>query len=388
MPMRKIPIEELRRGMKFSKSLFDKNLNIVLPSGKVLDEMTLKNLKNRNVDFVETAGELLEEREIIVSSPEPVETPAEKKKIVLDRETAKYVDLYKECLNTISVAYNKYKYDQGFDTDKTQSLASKIVNTIVGEKKKEAFINLINIAGKGDYLSNHIINTTILSVLLGQKLGYSVVKLINLAMAALVFDIGMLKVPAYIIEKESKLDNEEYNQVKTHPLYSYQAISRELGLPLEIARVGLEHHERYDGTGYPRKIKGMEMSEMSKIISIIDTYEALTKDRVYREGKDSYDAMKYILGEGSKKLDPEILKVFLNMMSIYPVGCYVQLNNNSVAKVIAADPVSPFRPTVKIMRDEFGDRIEDGSVIRLSKETEVYIVKAMQSKQMKDENAE
>jgi len=156
----------------------------------------------------------------------------------------------------------------------------------MGEEKIEVWINLINAAGRGDYLSLHIVNTTILALLLGKRLGYSAVKLINLAMASLLFDIGMLKVPAYIVEKEEKLTADEFNQIKTHPIYSYQVISRDLNLPVEIARVGLEHHERYDGTGYPRRLKGQEISEMSRIIAIIDTYEAITKQRVYREKKN------------------------------------------------------------------------------------------------------
>ncbi len=383
MPMHKIIIDDLKPGIRFSKSLFDINLNIVLPAGKVLDEFTLSNLKSRHITHVETAGEIMEEKALSI---EYENKGIEKKKIVVDKETAKYVDFYQECLNIIGVQYNKFRNGQGFDPDKIQTLATKMANSIMAEKRPEIFINLVNIAGKGDYLANHIINTAILSVILGQRLGYSMVKLVNLALAALVYDVGMIKIPAYITEKEEKLSPDEYNQVKTHPVHSYQVIAKDLNFPIEIARVGLEHHERFDGTGYPRKIKGYEMSEMSKIIAVVDTYEALTKDRVYREGKESYDAMKMVLGEGSKKLDPEILKVFLGLMSIYPVGCFVQLNTNAIAKVVAADPVSPFRPTVKVMRDEFGDEVENGQVIKLSRETDIYIVKAIQSKLVSNEN--
>lgn len=387
MPMRKINIDELKPGMKFNKSLFDSNLNIVLPAGKILDDLVLRNLRARHIEYIETAGELIEDFDLPkIPEEKKIDLPqTEKPKIVLDKETSKYIDFYKECIDTLSILYNKYRNEQGADTDRFQALATKIVNTIMSEKRAEVFVNLVNIAGKGDYLAKHIINTAILAVLLAQRLGYSMVKLFNLALAALVYDIGMLKIPAYITEKEGSLSSEEYNQIKTHPIYSYQTVAKELNLPTEIARVGLEHHEKFDGTGYPRRIKGLEMSEMSKIIAIIDNYEALTKDRVYRKGKDSYDAMKMVLGEGSKKLDPELLKVFLTMMSIYPVGCYVQLNNNAIAKVIAADPVSPFRPTVKIMRDEFGDEVEGGKVIRLSREKDTYIVKAIQSKDISRE---
>lgn len=390
MPMRKINIDELKPGMKFNKSLFDSNLNIVLPAGKILDDLVLRNLRARRIEYIETAGELIEDFDLPKIQDDKdkkidFQPAAEKPKIVLDKETSRYIDFYKECIDTLSVLYNKYRNEQGADTDRFQALATKIVNTIMAEKRTEVFVNLVNIAGKGDYLAKHIVNAAILAVLLAQRLGYSMVKLFNLALAALVYDIGMLKIPAYITEKEGSLSSEEYNQIKTHPIYSYQTVAKELNLPIEIARVGLEHHEKFDGTGYPRRIKGLEMSEMSKIIAIIDNYEALTKDRVYRKGKDSYDAMKMVLGEGSKKLDPELLKVFLTMMSIYPVGCYVQLNTNAIAKVIAADPVSPFRPTVKIMRDEFGDEVDGGKVIRLSREKDTYIVKAIQSKDVAKE---
>lgn len=383
MGMRKIPIEQLRAGMKFTKSLFDKNLNIVLPAGKVLDEYALKNLNIRNVKFVETAGELVE------AAPEenkkPIKKKDEKKKILIDKITAKYIDFYKESVTKLGALYARYKDGKSFDTDALQRLAQNIVNTIMAEKNQNAFINLINITGKGEYLYSHTVNVTILSILLGRQIGYSIVKLVNLAMASLLFDIGMIKIPAYIVEKEDKLSVEEFNQIKTHPIYSYQIISRELSMPVEIARVGLEHQEKWDGSGYPRNIRGVELSEMSCIVAIVDTYEALTKKRVYREKQESYDAMKTVLGEGSKKFDPELLKVFLNMMSIYPVSSYVRLNNNAIAKVVSADPVSPFRPTVRIVHDEFGDKVDDGEVIRLSKEKDIYIVKAVKSSHVTDE---
>lgn len=394
MPMRKIPIDELRPGMVFTKSLFDTNLNIVLPAGGKLEEYNIRNLKTKGIAYLETAGDLVEAKEEKKTtgggtggggSSSAGSTAGERKKIVVDKETARYIEFYKETVSTVSALFNKYKNEKTFDADRIQKVAAKLVSTVIGEKKFETFINITNIPSKGDYLANHIVNTAILSILLGQKLGYSQIKLVNLAMAALLFDIGMVKIPIHITEKEGTLSQEEFNKIKTHPVHSYQIIAKEMGLPVEVARVGLEHHEKIDGTGYPRQVKGVELSEMSRIISIVDTYEAITKSRSYREGKDSYEAMKSVLGEGSKKLDPEILKVFLSMMSIYPVGSYVQLNTNAIAKVTSADPVSPFRPTVKIVMDEFGDRVEDGEAIRLSKEKDVYIVKAVKAKSVEQE---
>lgn len=383
--MKRIKIEDLKIGMKFTKSLFDPHMNIVLPAGKVLDKYTLNQLKSKRIEYVETAGEVIMVDESPVSSflPPQQEKP-EKKTIIVNKETAKYIDFYKECVSAISKIYKKIGNGESVETEEVQSLASKIVNTLSTEPNPNNFINLVNLASKGEYLANHVINVTILAVLLGKKLGYSTVKLFNLALASLVYDIGMVKVPTIIIEKEGALSPEEFNIIKTHPIYSYQIISKELGLPVEIARVGLEHHERFDGSGYPRKLIGHEISELSRIIAIVDTYEALIKDRSYREGKDNYEAMRMVLGEGSKKMDTEILKFFLSMMSIYPVGSYVELSNGCIAQVISSDPVSPFFPTVKIVRDEFKEPVTNSEVIRLSKRKDIYIVKSLSLKEMKN----
>jgi len=383
--MKRIRIDELKVGMKFTKSVFDAHMNIVLPAGKVLDKFTLNQLKSRNIEFVDTAGEVIMVDEAPVSGFAAVEKEIKPKKtIIVNKETAKYIDFYKDCVTAIGKIYRKILSGESVDAEEVQQVASKIVNTITTEQNPNNFINLVNIAGKGEYLVNHVINATILAVLLGKKLGYSTVKLFNLALAGLLYDVGMVKIPAIIVEKESQLSAEEFNIIKTHPIYSYQIIAKDLGLPIEIARVGLEHHERFDGSGYPRKLIGNEISELSRIIAIVDTYEALIKDRAYREGKNNYEAMKTVLGEGSKKMDTEILKFFLSMMSIYPVGSFVELSNGCIAQVISSDPVSPFFPTVKIIKDEFKENVSDGEVIRLSRRKDIYIVRSLSLKEIKN----
>ncbi|MGC8765098.1 MAG: HD-GYP domain-containing protein [Brevinematia bacterium] len=384
--MKRMKVDDLKEGMKFTKSVFDPHMNIALPAGKVLDRYKINSLKSRGIEYVETAGEMImvDESEMAALKESYEGEKTEKKKIIVNKETAKYIEFYKECVSWLGKIYKKLQSNQSVEAEELQKLASLIVNTLAQEKNSDNFVNLVNIAGKGEYLVNHVINVTILSVLLGMKLGYSMVKLFNLALAGLVYDIGMTRIPTIIVEKESSLSTEEFNLIKTHPIHSYQIISKELGLPIEIARVGLEHHERFDGTGYPRRLIGSEISEMSRIISIADTYEALIKDRTYREGKETYEAMKVVLGEGSKKMDPEILKFFISMMSIYPVGSYVELSNGAIAQVVSSDPVSPFFPNVKIIRDAFKEPVKDGEIIRLSKTKDIYIVRSIKSKEIKN----
>ena len=128
----------------------------------------------------------------------------------------------------------------------------------------------------------------------------------------------MVRVPSYITEKKDSLSEEEYNRIKTHPIYGYRIITKELELTNEIATIALQHHESYDGTGYPRKSKSESISEFAKIVSICDVYAAMTRKRSYRDEHLSYNAMKNVLSESNRKFDPSVVKAFLSNMAIHP----------------------------------------------------------------------
>jgi len=372
--MKKIPIEELKPGMVFTRTVFGDNYEIIAEPNTPITSKDIENLKKKGVKFVETTGEL----KGVVKIQEEVP--------LVDRVESSARELmtfYKSLVDSVESVYTNYKVNKEILPEKVVNIVEKVIDKISEVGDKNIFLNLINIVDKTKYLPTHVLNATILGLLLGKEINYPESKLKLLGTGILLMDIGMVFIPMSILERETKLTDEEYNKIKTHTVLGYKAVVQENNMSPEVGRVCLEHHERWDGTGYPRNLQKQQISEYARVAAIVDTYEAMTRKRVYRDRMMSFEAMRAILTEGSTKFDPDILKVFLRMMSVYPVGSYVMLNTRAIAKVISSDPISPFRPVVKVVYDEFGTKIDDGETIKLSEETKIFIVRPVKEEELK-----
>ena len=140
----------------------------------------------------------------------------------------------------------------------------------------------------------------------------------------------MVKVPKAILRKKEKLSPEELNQIRTHPIHSYRVISKELKYPEEIGVIALQHHERWDGQGYPRHLRGEDINLAARIVAVADAYIAMINERPHRNSMIGYSAMKNVLSDNGRHFDPRVLKAFLESMGIYPIGSIVQLNNSAI----------------------------------------------------------
>jgi HD-GYP domain-containing protein (c-di-GMP phosphodiesterase class II) len=372
--MKKIPIEELKPGMVFTRTVFGDNYEIIAEPNTPITSKDIENLKKKGVKFVETTGEL----KGIVKIQE--EVPLVDK---VESSARELMTFYKSLVDSVESVYTNYKVNKEILPEKVVNIVEKVIDKISEVGDKNVFLNLINIVDKTKYLPTHVLNATILGLLLGKEMNYPESKLKLLGTGILLMDIGMVFIPMSILERETKLTDEEYNKIKTHTVLGYKAVVQENNMSPEVGRVCLEHHERWDGTGYPRNLQKQQISEYARVAAIVDTYEAMTRKRVYRDRMMSFEAMRAILTEGSTKFDPDILKVFLRMMSVYPVGSYVMLNTRAIAKVISSDPISPFRPVVKVVYDEFGTKIDDGETIKLSEETRIFIVRPVKEEELK-----
>ncbi|MFN4245586.1 MAG: HD-GYP domain-containing protein [Brevinematia bacterium] len=310
MRMKKIPIEELKPGMVFSRTVFGDNYEIIAEANVPLTAKDIDRLKKKGVKFVETAGEV---KEIVKIKEDSVVDD------VLEIDTRKLDSFHKSLVSTVESIYINYKVSKEIVPDKVQGVVDSILEKVKEVKNKNVFINLVHTSDISKYIPSHAVNTTILGLLLGMEMGLPEQRLRMLATGLILMDIGMIYIPMAILERESKLTPEEYNKIRTHTVLGYKAVVQENNFSSEVGRVCLEHHERWDGTGYPRKLEKLQISEYARIAGIVDTYEAMIRKRVYRDKMMSFEAMKTILAEGSTKFDPDILKVFISMMSIYPI---------------------------------------------------------------------
>lgn len=172
-----------------------------------------------------------------------------------------------------------------------------------------------------EYTYSHNVNVSALSVALGIRIGLSEQEIKDLALAALLHDIGKMRIPKEVLNKPGRLTDKEFEIMKLHAPLGYKVIKDELNLPFHISRVALEHQERFAGGGYPKGILGDQMSTFSQICAIADVYDALVSKRVYKPAKTSQEAIKIMLSEGSKSFNPAFLYKFTHMTS------YNQLSN-------------------------------------------------------------
>jgi len=193
----------------------------------------------------------------------------------------------------------------------------------------------------------------------------------------------MLRIPKEIVEKRGGLSAAELQRIQSHPLYAYKIVNKELLYPEDVGLIVLQHHERWDGEGYPRHLAGTAIDMGARIVSVADAFEAMVSQKPYRNSMMGYQAMKNLLSDNLRRFDPDVIKAFIQTMGIYPIGSIILLNNGALARVINVQGTAPLRPKIKILIDEFGKvfKQDDGDEIDLLVEKSLFIAKAVDPKE-------
>ena len=229
----------------------------------------------------------------------------------------------------------------------------------------------------GEGLTAHGIDVTCASLKVGKGMGYNLRRLLRLGMAAFFENVATYKIPTNILEKEGKLEKEEWAVIRNHPRESFKILSRLGDRYKWLAEVALQTHERWDGSGYPIGLRGEDISELALIIGVVDTYTALIKERPYRVKSIRCEAVKEIINIKKNGLFPsKVVKAFLNQITPFPVNSLVKLNNNSIVRVVETDYRQPLKPTVQLCYDGLGRMVEKKEIIRLT-DNHLYIVEAI-----------
>lgn len=252
---------------------------------------------------------------------------------------------------------------------------SKVFQDILADLKanKGSLIQLASIFTADGYLYHQSVNTAILATAMGLAKGYGAKELTELGMGALLHDIGCTKVPTDLLNKPGVYSEIEFETVKKHTEWGYEMLKDQDGVSLLSAHVALQHHERVNGTGYPRNLKGNEIHEYAKIVAICDVYEALTSKRFHREAFLPHEALEFIMAGSSSLFDHQMVLLFAKNIAVYPVGMTVKLNTNETAVVTKLNPEYPQRPVVRLLTNEDGRPISDPFDLDLTKELTVMI---------------
>ncbi|MGA2977107.1 MAG: HD-GYP domain-containing protein [Spirochaetia bacterium] len=374
--MKSIRTSDLRDGMKFDKPVYMEGENIFVPPGVPIRQKDIERLLRWEIAEVRTDGSP------VVDAPKAVDASLDLASFrdmpASDRDN---LDSYLRAIDEYEHIATSVAQGEEIDRAKIDSTVNLLLEKV--KDRRNEMIQLILMGGRIERkIAAGVINVTILSAIMGTVLKFTSHRLIQLTTGALLHDTGMVKVPKAILQKKDKLSPEELNQIRTHPIHSYRVISKELKYPEEIAIIALQHHERWDGQGYPRKLRGEDINLSARIVAVADSYIAMINNRPHRNSMIGYSAMKSLLNDNGRHFDPKILKVFLESMGIYPIGSIVQLNNSGIGRVIETHAEAPLRPAVELIIDEYGNKLGEREVVDLLVKKGIFIVKAVDPKSL------
>jgi putative nucleotidyltransferase with HDIG domain len=219
----------------------------------------------------------------------------------------------------------------------------------------------------------HSVNVALLSYVIGKAMNFKGEKLRRLVLSALIHDIGKLDITDEVLNKPGALNPEEFEMIQTHPAKGVER-SSDLLLPESVLTAILQHHERWNGRGYPQGLSGEQILPSAQIMAVADVFDALITDRPYHAALPPYHALEILLKSSGTDFSPEVLQALLCNIQIYPPGSMVILNSGEVGVVLRFSYQNLTQPKLKLLFDSFGNPLQIESILDLSQDSSRYIL--------------
>jgi putative nucleotidyltransferase with HDIG domain len=243
--------------------------------------------------------------------------------------------------------------------------AREIIDNLAGlvSRDRSSVMALTSLRRYDNYTFTHMVNVSVLAMALARSLNLQGPLLREFGFAALMHDIGKVHTPLEVLNKPDKLTKDEFDLMKRHVVDGAHILLRTPEMPALAPVVAFEHHLRQDLSGYPENIGHRELNLCTQIVSIVDVYDALRSNRVYREGLPTDRVRSIMTQKDSPAFNAPLLRRFINLMGLFPVGTLVRLETGELAVVTHEHPTDPFRPQVKVLRDRDGASFETPELV-------------------------
>jgi putative nucleotidyltransferase with HDIG domain len=270
-----------------------------------------------------------------------------------EEEMAVAKQVYINTSTTLQRVLEDFKLSKEVSPAEIKSCVHGVIDGVMSNPNALALLS--NLKSKQQDSVRHSLNVCILSLLFGRYLGISIEQLNELGYAALLHDVGEIKIPQAILDKHHRsLTDDEKKIMEMHTQYGAEILRKNLEIPDVAAKVAHSHHERVNGKGYPRGLKGSEIDLFSKIVCIVDVYEIVTNNPGAKVQISCPKALKSIYSLCDSYFDRELVEDFIKCLGIYPVGSVVELSNSELAIVITVKPGKHLLPTIMVIRDSKG----------------------------------
>jgi uncharacterized domain HDIG len=257
--------------------------------------------------------------------------------------------LYADALGHVRSFVDDVRRGTDIDYRKATPLVENFIESVF--RNETAAVTLFKLRGFDEYTYTHSINVSILAVLLGKHLELDKPTLLRLGLAGMYHDVGKAKIAENILNKPGKLTAAEFKIMQGHTLEGYKIMAAQEDVDQDILRAVVEHHERHDGSGYPRGLTDEQVGRFSRIISVVDVYDALTSRRVYKDAMAPAKALGMMYQWREKDFPHQAIESFIRCIGVYPVGSFVKLSGGEYGIVATANPLKPTKPEIKIIMD-------------------------------------
>lgn len=379
--MKKIPVHELEPGQRFNRPVYVDDDSLFVPEGLPIKERDIQRLKKWRVEYVQTDGEVLSgdaQSAFNAFFLRAFNSPAQQQ----------ITKAYTKIQSDLVEVFGRIRANDEVTQDAVNSIVDRLLEMLKSGVNDVVQYMLYGMQGETTEVENAL-NSAVLSALVGQNMQLPRHRIVVLVTAALLHDVGMLRLNPEIVNKKGKLTPEERRHINTHPIHSYRVITKELGFAEDMGLAALQHQERWDGHGYPRKIAKEAIRLEARIISVADSFIAMVSNKPHRNSIIGYAAIKKLLSDNGTSFDPDVLKTFIQVLGIFPIGSIVQLKDSSVCRVIENRSHAPLKPRVKVIIDANGHEYvdDDGPEIDLADDTSLFIRQAVDANSLSQKNA-
>ncbi|MFD0588881.1 HD-GYP domain-containing protein [Paenibacillus sp. GCM10027627] len=360
--MRKVQLGMVKPGDRVAKPIFQENGNVLLGEGVELSERYIARLGNLGIDFL-----FIEDGTTTDIIPEDS----------IRDETRK------EAVNTIYKTMNSFR-DETITKGRTiapdmgrnfRAVFGSIMQDLA--TRPNMLVNLTSIHSMDAYLFQHSFNVAVLSGIMGIAKGFNRNQLEELGIGALLFDIGMTKLPPKLLTHTGRYSNDDLELLRTHPKEGFDILRKYHDISIVSAHCALQHHERFNGMGYPRGLKKDEIHMYAQIVGLADTYDALVSPRPHRKRYTTSEAVEFLFAAGGTFFDLELIKLFCSHISVYPVSTTLLLSTGQVVVVSENNELAVHRPRVRVIKEADGTTPKSPYEIELKNELHITIVKEL-----------
>lgn len=357
-----IRVSELRLGKVVAEDIFAntqypivyKNTKINHEHLQVFDAFRIASILVYNDEVTNNPLEHLMDNEL---TPSPLATIGQLPKL------SSFEKYYLDAIEQLKKEFSNWQAGAKVDITKVRGIMIPLIEKVLEDRSY--IFDLNSYSNPKDYLYHHCIATGLISSIMTQKLGYERGIAIQMAIAGMLADSGMAKIPLRIREKKEALTQYEFTEVRKHAYYSYLMVKDLSALKDTMKLAVYQHHERLDGSGYPNGDKMGEISIFSQIIAVADVFHAMTSERFYRSKQSPFKVIEMIKESEFGKFDIQVVQVLIDIVVDLPIGTKIELSNLERGEVMFINKYAPTRPLVKLSNS--------GEIVDLSITRSFYI---------------